>query len=1086
MKTNFYSNFISHLKTGKKIFYLFGFVLIMLLPNISNAQSFPTGFSSPLWKNGWTEVEGFRFDPTGQAYVYEKAGKVWVVDTNGNKITTPLLDIHDEVGGWRDHGLNGFALDPNFRTNGYYYLFYTVDRYHLIYSDSLNYNAARDSFYKATICRVTRYTANPATNFTTTISGSRLILLGEDKKTGVPLLHESHSGGQLVFGTDGSLLVTTGDGASYNYADSGGTVTTGTYWKQALADTIIRLKENVGSFRSQIVDCLNGKVLRLDPATGNGLPSNPYYDPANPRSAKSRVWCLGLRNPFRACLRPGSGSTDITAGNPGALYIGDVGWDAWEDLHIANGPGLNFGWPLFEGLTPHNSYQNIVSQYNLDAPNPLYGVGGCTQQYLKFKDLCIQANLAPSFPNPCNSGQQIPSNILHYVHTRPIVDWSHSSDIARTGTYSGNNATTTNLNSGSSPFPGPLFRGNASVGGTFYNGTKYPVAYQNRYFQSDFGQGWIRTLTLKSNNYPDSMSNFGVSYGAVVFLEYNPKDQFIYYVKYPSEIYKLAYSLSVNNPPTAVASQNILYGTGPLTVNFTGSNSTDPENQPLNYLWNFGDATPNSTSPNPAHLFNATPGIPTTYTVTLTVTDNASQTSTTTLKVYVNNTPPQVNITSFQDGDLYSMAHNTILPLQASVFDAEHSAAQLTYAWQTILHHNNHDHEEAIDNNVSTTTVISPVGCDAPNVYYFRIILKVTDAAGLSTTVENRIYPACNAPVADFSANITSACPGAVINFTDQSANLPEGWTWTFPGGNPSSSTFQNPSVTYASAGTYNVSLTSSNIRGNGSLTKTGYIIINANPAASITPSGTDSVCPGTSMLLTANSGTGLTYQWIKNGADISGALAQTFNATTFGYFKVRVTKTSTGCFKTSNAKIIANRSPNSTVTSDGPTTFCAGDSVVFSVPYVAGNTYQWKKGGNNILGATSATYTAKTGGKYKVTITDQFGCSKTSSNNLVTINCKLAGENNLQGDFTVDIYPNPTNASSTISLFIPSKDRMSIKVFDVLGKQIQEIVNNLNVNEGEYEFALDATSLSPGIYFVLVSTGQQSQTVKLIVNNNN
>lgn len=1070
---------------SKKLFASVSFLLLFgcFCSNV-NAQSFPSGFGTSLAMGGWNELEGFRFDATGQMYVYEKAGRVWVVDTNGVKISTALLDIHDEVGGWRDHGLNGFALDPNFRTNGYYYLFYTVDRNDLIYKDvpGSGYVAAADSFFKATIARVTRYTADPATNFTTTIPGSRFILLGETKKTGVPVLHESHSGGQLVFGTDGSLLVSTGDGASYNYADSGGTVTTSTYWQQALKDSIIRPEENVGSFRSQMLNCLNGKILRLDPATGNGLPSNPYYDAANPRSAKSRVWDLGLRNPFRMCLRPGTGSTDITAGDPGTLYIGDVGWDAWEDLNVATGPGLNFGWPLYEGLTPQPGYQSIVNQFNFDAPNPLFGTGGCTRQYFKFKELCIQATLAPTFPNPCNAGVQIPSTVYHWVHTRPVIDWNHGSVIARTGGYSGNNAVEFNLNAGNSPVPGPLFKGNASVGGVFYTGAKYPPAYQGMYFQSDYGQGWLRTFRFNSNEVADSVSDFGISYGALVFLDYNPRDQFIYYVKYPSELRKLTYNLSVNNPPTAVATQNILYGGGPLNVLFNGAGSTDPEGLPLSYAWNFGDGH-TSTAQNPSNIFNPLQSTPITYTVTLTVTDNIGQTSVTSLKVYVNNTPPQVTITSFNDGDLYTMSHNTTLPLQASVFDAEHSPAQLTYAWQTILHHNNHDHEEAINNSPITSTIISPVGCDTPNVYFFRILLTVTDAAGLSTTVESRVYPACDAPVADFSSNTTTGCPGAQVQFTDQSTNLPELWSWSFPGGTPSTSTLQNPIVTYPAYGVYDVSLTASSIRGNGVITKTGFIDIKANPKATITPSGNDTVCAGTTLLLTANSGSNLTYQWIKGGVDIPGATSATYLANG-GNYKVKVTRSTTGCEKISSPKKITSRVIDATVSLSGPTTFCLGDSVIISVPNVAGNTYQWKKRLNLINGATAANYTAKNAGNYKVIVTDNHGCSKTSDPTLVTVNCKLENDEATVSGWSASVFPNPVSSNAEISLNMPTEGIVNIKVVDAIGRAAFTVVDNHHFPAGTSTVNMNVSKLAPGIYFVIVTNGAAQSTLKMAVQN--
>ena len=78
-----------------------------------------------------------------------------------------------------------------------------------------------------------------------------------------------------------------------------------TYYSQALTDGIIRPEENVGAFRSQMLNSHNGKLLRINPESGDGISSNPFYDASAPRSAKSRVWALGLRNPFRISVSRG-------------------------------------------------------------------------------------------------------------------------------------------------------------------------------------------------------------------------------------------------------------------------------------------------------------------------------------------------------------------------------------------------------------------------------------------------------------------------------------------------------------------------------------------------------------------------------------------------------------------------------------------------------------------------------------------------------------------------------------------------------------------------------------------------------------
>ncbi|HKR05034.1 MAG TPA: PKD domain-containing protein [Bacteroidia bacterium] len=1073
----YFKNFYDKVKSFTSI-SIIASILFSVSPSLS--QTLVSNFSTQLVNSGLTEVEGICFDSTGRGYAWEKAGIVWVYDTNGVKITPALLNISAEVGNWGDHGLNGFALDPNFRTNGFFYLFYTVDRHYLMNFGTGNYNANTNEYQNATIARVTRYTANASTNFTTIVSGSRQILIGENKKKGIPILHLSHSGGQLVFGRDGSLLVSTGDGASFQIYDTGDTTLHGyTYWEQALSDTIIREKENVGAFRSQMIDCLNGKILRINPATGDGLPSNPYYDAADPRAAKSRVWDLGLRNPFRMTIRPGTGSTDITAGAPGVLYIGDVGMEAFEDLDVSTGPGLNFGWPLFEGLTPHTIYTSY-NTVNKDAPNPLYG-GACTSQYFKFKELLIQANLAPSFPNPCNAGQQIPANIPHFVHARPVIDYDHTQVLARTGIYSGNNAAVISLSNTLSPIKGFDFGGNCSVAGAWYPGTKYPLEFQGSYFHNDFIGGWIHNLEFLPNNTADSVKVFASGMGNIVSLQYNPKDQWLYYIKYPSDIYRIIYSTSVNNPPVAVASQDVIYGAKPLVVHFTGNNSTDPENQPLTYSWNFGDGSALSTAANPTHTFNPATNNPVAFTVKLKVTDNIGQKDSTELKVYVNDTPPQVDIISFDDGDLFTMSHNTNLPLQANVSDAESADHFLSYSWQTFLHHNSHEHPEAADTNRITSTVISPVGCDG-NTYYYRIALTVTDPIGLSTTVQGTIYPSCDPPDPDFSANVTTGCPGLQVSFTDATTKFPDSWLWTFTGGTPSTSTLQNPVVVYSTSGTRNVTLATTNARGTNTITKTAFIVVNSKPTAAITPAGTDTIC-AQPLLLTATAGANRIYQWQKGGTDIAGATGSAYNTVTAGTYKVRVTNTITGCSTVSAAKKIVYRTVNATATPQGPVTFCAGDSVKISAnsgPY----TYQWKKGATNISGATKKNYTAKNSGNYKVQVTDAFSCTKLSGTVTVTVNCKL-GES--AGKlFSVDINPNPVHNQAVITISMPEKGIININVYDALGRKINSLAENFLSDEGDHEYSLDVSSFTPGFYFVKVFDGNQEKTLKLIVDKGN
>lgn len=82
---------------------------------------------------------------------------------------------------------------------------------------------------------------------------------------------------------------------------------------------------------------------------------------------------------------------------------------------------------------------------------------------------------------------------------------------------------------------------------------------------------------------------------------------------------------------------------------------------------------------------------------------------------------------------------------------------------------------------------------------------------------------------ADFTGNPTTVNVGGTVAFRDASTGNPTSWSWTFQGGNPSTSTSQNPSVVYSTAGTYNVSLTISDGTSEDTETKNAYITVNEN-----------------------------------------------------------------------------------------------------------------------------------------------------------------------------------------------------------------------------------------------------------------
>jgi glucose/arabinose dehydrogenase len=251
----------------------------------------------------------FAFVPDGRIFIAEKGGrvKVW---KDGQLYAQPLIDISDEVNDFVDRGLLGMAVDPDFMRNGYLYLLYAWD--------APGQDKDVDQPRRSRLVRYTvqRNTARPS---------SGVVLLDDHVND-----TQNHSVGALKFDRDGYLWVSLGDGSL-----------------SAMPDKL--------SLRAQDVDNVQGKLLRIDPKTGNGVPGNPFFDENNPKSAASRIWAYGLRNPFRFALHP---TTTLP-------YVGDVGWNTYESLMIAT-PGANFGWPCVEGAQAVKAFADAPECKSLD------------------------------------------------------------------------------------------------------------------------------------------------------------------------------------------------------------------------------------------------------------------------------------------------------------------------------------------------------------------------------------------------------------------------------------------------------------------------------------------------------------------------------------------------------------------------------------------------------------------------------------------------------------------------------------------------------------------------------------------------
>lgn len=262
-------------------------------------------------------------------------------------------------------------------------------------------------------------------------------------------------------------------------------------------------------------------------------------------------------------------------------------------------------------------------------------------------------------------------------------------------------------------------------------------------------------------------------------------------------------------------------------------------------------------------------------------------------------------------------------------------------------------------------------------------------------------------------------------------------------------------------------------------------ITVNAAPAATIAVTGPTTFCKGANACtLTANAGTGLTYQWTKGstGTPISSATGISYVPTaTNKYYKVIVTNAN-GCSKTSSAKnITVNALPTATITAQGPTTFCNGDSVVLTANSGSGLTYQWIKGAASISGATLINYSAKTAGTYTVSVTNANGCVKVSSGKTVTVNCREGEIAAISG--SVNVYPNPNRGTFTLNFSQQENTdaNANLEIIDITGRVVY--TESLELVEGKLnkEFNLEG-QFSSGLYFVRLQMQNYEATTKLSV----
>lgn len=248
-------------------------------------------------------------DGSGRLFVVDQAGLIRILRPDGTLVSQPFLDLRDRLvklmGAFDERGLLGLAFHPQFARNG---------RFFVYYSAPLRPGAPAGFNVTSTVSEFHVSATDPDR----ADPSSERVLLQVDKP------QFNHNAGTLLFGPDGDLYISIGDGGGGN--DVG------------LGHVDDWYATNAGGNGQDVTHNLLGNILRVnvDSGTPYGIPKdNPFVG----RDGLDEIYAYGLRNPYRM-------SFDM--GGTHQLFVGDAGQNRWEEVDIVT-KGGNYGWNVKEG-----------------------------------------------------------------------------------------------------------------------------------------------------------------------------------------------------------------------------------------------------------------------------------------------------------------------------------------------------------------------------------------------------------------------------------------------------------------------------------------------------------------------------------------------------------------------------------------------------------------------------------------------------------------------------------------------------------------------------------------------------------------
>ncbi|WP_328322127.1 carbohydrate-binding protein [Kribbella sp. NBC_00382] len=609
-------------------------------------------------------------------------GTVRITDAAGTTTVAGRLNVytHDE------EGLQGVAVDPNFATNRFVYLYYSP-RLSTPDGDAPTDGTQADwDRFKGEL-HLSRFILK--TDKTLDLASEKVVLAVQNDRGQC-----CHVGGDLDFDAAGNLYLTTGDDSNPFQSDS----------YTPIDERTTRNPQFDAQRTAGNTNDLRGKLLRIKPQPDGSytIPSGNLFPPGTAQT-RPEIYAMGFRNPFRM-------SVDKPTG---IVYLGDYGPDAGVtnpnrgpngqvEFDRITAPG-NYGWPYCTGTN------TSVETYN-DFQFPS-GPSGA-----KFD--CAGGVTNNSFRN---TGQ------TKLLPAKPA--WIRYGGDAGTPPEFGNGGS-------ESPMGGPVYRFDPNLN----SATKFPQSLDGRYFAGELGRQWIKAIEVTSSGGVGDIGAFPWTGTQVMDMAFGPEGA-LYVLDYGTgsnnqALWRIDYKGSTNRNPIAKAAGTPTSGGRPLTVAFSSAGSSDPEGGALTYRWTFGDGG-TSTQANPSYTYNTAGN----FTATLTVTDPAGLTGSANVAISVGNTAPSVTLQTPTDGQLFSFGDT--VPFQVNVTDPEDgtidcSKVKVTY----LLGHDVHQHQITSKNGCSGSIAVPIDGEHDPAANVYGVFdAEYTDNGGLVTHSVRKLQP---------------------------------------------------------------------------------------------------------------------------------------------------------------------------------------------------------------------------------------------------------------------------------------------------------------------------------------------------------